>query len=306
MASEHTTSPLREQSFVGARLPAASLGGTDLRGADFTGADLHDADLTRIRSGMSRGWTTLVVSAAFVLSVGIGLVAGICSRHLRAMYTSDERRLRLAAWFVTAMLLVFIAVGIGKGLRFASRTVLPGGTALAILIAIVAVATGSGTGSGALVAVIFLAFVALVVALSVLARAVAATAGRAAFTLVAVAGGLAGAIVGGGLGAAAIAIGAMLMAHRSAKLEAEHSLMDRTIAAIASRRGTRFCNANLAGANLEDAQLIACDFRGADLTGARFNRATMRACRLDRAGTRNPHDPTKDRRGTAGGAASAS
>jgi uncharacterized protein YjbI with pentapeptide repeats len=53
------------------------------------------------------------------------------------------------------------------------------------------------------------------------------------------------------------------------------------VAAIASRGGTRFRHANLRGANLDDARLVACDFRGADLTGAHFDHATMHACRVD-------------------------
>jgi hypothetical protein len=283
MASEPSTSQLRGRSLIGAQLQAACLAGSDLRGTDFTGADLHDADLSHIRSGMSRGWAALVVSVAFVLSIAIGFVAGICTRYLRGLYGSHELRLRVAAWFVTAMLIAFIVVGIAKGLRYATRTVLPVAVVLAVIVAVVVVVTGLGTGSGALLAVAFLGFVVLVVALSVLVRAVAGTAGNVFFALVALAGGLAGAVEGGGPAAAAIAIGAMLMARRSAKLEAKFPLLERTIATIASRGGTRFRNANLAGANLADARLVACDFRGADLTGARFDHATLLACRIDDA-----------------------
>jgi hypothetical protein len=108
------------------------------------------------------------------------------------------------------------------------------------------------------------------------------------FTLVALAGGLAGAFVGGGIAGTAIAIAAMLMARRSTKLEAEYPVLERTIAAIASRRGTRFRDANLAGANLADTRLVACDFRGANLTGTRFDHATMLACRMDRGVPQEP------------------
>jgi hypothetical protein len=146
---------------------------------------------------------------------------------------------------------------------------------------------------------LFLAFVTLVVALSVLVRVLAGTAGNLVFALVAVAGGLAGGVSGGGLPAAAIAIGAMLMARRSAKIEAEFPLLKRTVAAIASRGGTSFRHANLAGANLADARLVACDFRGASLTGARFDHCTMRACRRDHTvpdETSEPRNPAVGRR----------
>jgi hypothetical protein len=110
---------------------------------------------------------------------------------------------------------------------------------------------------------------------------VAGTAGKLVFSIVAIAGGLAGGAAGGGLTATAVAIGAMLMARRSARLEAAYPRLTRIIAAIASRGGTRFCNANLAGANLAAARLVACDFRGANLGGARFDRSTLRLCRFD-------------------------
>jgi uncharacterized protein YjbI with pentapeptide repeats len=58
-------------------------------------------------------------------------------------------------------------------------------------------------------------------------------------------------------------------------------VLSRVIAAIASRGGTRFRGADLAGANLEHARLVACDFRGANLRGARLDRATVRLCRFD-------------------------
>src|SRR6185437_1236437 len=103
---------LREHSLRGARLSAASLAGADLRGTNFTGADLHDADLSRIRSGMSRGWGTLVVAGSLACSIGIGLVAGICMRELRMLHADPNLRMRTAAWFITTMLLAFLVVGI--------------------------------------------------------------------------------------------------------------------------------------------------------------------------------------------------
>jgi hypothetical protein len=274
---------LRGQSQIGAHLPSAALAGLDLRGTDFTGADLRDADLSHIRSGMSRTWTCVVVFASLLLSIGIGVVAGIYTHYIHSLYASGDLRVRLVAWFVTAMLLAFIGVAIAKGLIFALRTVVPVGAGLAIIVGVVMVVSGHGTGNGILLALTLLALVVLVVALSVLVRALAGTAGKMFFTLVALAGGLAGAAVGGGLAAGAIAVSAMLMAHRSAKLKIQYPLLARVIAAIASHGGTSFRNANLAGANLADTRLIACDFRGATLTGARFDGATMTACRIDRA-----------------------
>ena len=264
-----------------ARLSSASLAGLDLRGVDLTGADLHGADLSRIRSGMSRYWAALLVTGSLLLSIALGAITGICAHTLQSMYASDDVRRRFVAMFVVAALLVFLAGGIWRGVGFASRNVLPVTAALAISAGLIAVISGTGTGIGGLIALVFLALAAAIVVLSVVVRAVAGSVGKLVFSIVAIAGGLAGGAMGGGLTAAAAAIGAMLMARRSARLETAYPVLARATSAIASRGGTRFRNANLAGANLTEAKLVACDFRGANLASARFDRVTLRLCRFD-------------------------
>jgi uncharacterized protein YjbI with pentapeptide repeats len=74
----------------------------------------------------------------------------------------------------------------------------------------------------------------------------------------------------------------MIMARRSQKAEARYPMLTRATAAIACRGGTHFRNANLSGANLEHAHLVACDFRGANLDHARLDGAELRLCRFDR------------------------
>jgi MFS family permease len=272
---------LRGRCFAGARLVSVSLAGRDVRGADFTDADLRGADLSYVRAGMSRGWTALLVVGSLALSIGLGVVVGLCARFLHAMYANDDPRYRLVVVFVVAALIAVLIAGIWKGLQFATRRVLPVAAALAIAAGAAGAISGIGTGAGGMLALVFLALATVIVTLSVLVRATAGTAGGLYFTIVAIAGGLAGGAVGGGVIAAAVAIGAMLMARRSARIEAAFPVLSRVIAAIASRGGTRFCDADLAGANLEHARLVACDFRGANLRGARLDRATVRLCRFD-------------------------
>jgi hypothetical protein len=282
MTAETFATDLRGRRFIDARLGSVSLPGRDVRGADFTGADLRGADLSHIRAGMSRGWAALLVVGSLALSIALGAVVGACARFLHSMYASDDVGRRLVVVFVVVAVLAFLIAGIWKGLWFATRRVLPVAAALAIAAGAVGVISGIGTGASGLLALVFLALASVIVALSVLARATAGTAGGLHFTIVAIAGGLAGGAMGGGLIAAAVAIGAMLMARRSGRIGAAFPLLSRATTAVTGRGGTRFRNANLAGANLEDAQLIACDFRGANLLGARFDRATVRLCRYDR------------------------
>jgi len=279
--TEPSTPHIHGRCLREARLSSASLAGLDLRGVDLTGADLHGADLSRIRSGMSRYWAALLVTGSLLLSIALGAITGICAHTLQSMYASDDVRQRFVAMFVVAALLVFLAGGIWRGVGFASRNVLPVTAALAISAGLIAVISGTGTGIGGLIALVFLALAAAIVVLSVVVRAVAGSVGKLVFSIVAIAGGLAGGAMGGGLTAAAAAIGAMLMARRSARLETAYPVLARATSAIASRGGTRFRNANLAGANLTEAKLVACDFRGANLASARFDRVTLRLCRFD-------------------------
>ena len=279
---ELSTADVRGRSFAGANLSSATLSGFDLRGTDLSGADLRDADLSLIRSGMSRGWAVAVVAASLVVSLALGVIVGMCARDLRALYATGDVRLQMVALYVAGALLVFLIAGTWKGLRFAARNVLPVTAALAVAVGVIAIITGAGTGVGGLVALLFVVIAAALVALAVLVRAVAGGAGKLAFSVVAIAGGLAGGAAGGGLAAVAVAVAAMAMARRSEKLEASYPLLARATAAIAARHGTSFRNADLAGANLNGARLVACDFRGANLRDVHLDRANARLCRFDK------------------------
>lgn len=272
-------SNVRGRSFAGAQLASAALAGEDVRGTDFTGADLHDADLSNIRAGMSRGWATWIILGSLVISIALGVLIGACARYLGTMFTSGDVRARMAALYVISALLVFLVAGIWKGLRYATYQVLPVTAALAVAAALSAVVSGAGTGLVALLTIVFLALAAVVVTLAVLVRATAGTAGKLAFALVAISGALAAGAAGGGVFATAIAISAMVMARRSARIEALYPGLARATAAIACRGGTRFRDADLRGANFDHARLFACDFRGAKLDGAHLDHATMHLCR---------------------------
>lgn len=259
-----------------------SLAGADLRGADFSGADLHDADLSNVRTGMTRTWSALVFVVSALFSLVLGVVVGLGAHLLRALFASTDPRLQMSAMFVGASLIVFVFAGIWRGLRAAAYQVLPVTAALAVASALIAVITRAGTGIAAALALVFLAVAAAVIGLCVLARATAGASGKVFFMLTSIAGALAAGEAGGGVGATIVAVSAMIMARRSEKREARYPMLARMTAAIACRGGTHFRNANLAGANLEHAHLVACDFRGANLDRVRLDGAELRLCCFDR------------------------
>ncbi|MBX3158045.1 MAG: pentapeptide repeat-containing protein [Deltaproteobacteria bacterium] len=272
---------LRGRSLAGADLASAHLAGSDVRGTDFTGADLHDADLRRIRSGMSRAWTAILVISSLVLSVGVGVLIGSCARALQTLYAGGDVRREMAALFIVAALLVFLIAGIWKGLHYAITHVLPVAAALAVAGGLGAIASGAGTGIIALLTAVFVAFAAVLVTFAVLVRAIAGATGRGFFVLVAMSGAIAAGVVGGGTLGTVVAIATMLMARRSARFEEEYPSLAHFTKALACRGGTHFNRADLHGAHLEHAHLFACDFRGANLDGAHLDGTTMRMCLHD-------------------------
>lgn len=272
---------VRGRSLAGAHLASAHLAGADVRGTDFTGADLHDADLSNIRTGMSRGWATIVFVGSLVLSLALGVLIAVCVRYMTGLLATGDMRHRMAALFVISSLLVFLVAGIWRGLRFATSSVLPVTAALAVASGVSAVASGSGTGIVAALALVYVVLAAVIVVFAVLVRAVAGTIGTLFFVVVAIGGALAAGFAGGGLLGTSIALGAMVMARRSTKLEQQYPALARLTTAIACRGGTRFRDADLRGANLDGARLVACDLRGANLGGARLEHATIHLCRLD-------------------------
>ncbi len=271
----------RERSFEGAQLQGASFEGADLRGANLANADLRGADLSRVRCGMSRRWAAIVAGGSLLLSVAVGALSGWGGHLLAAFVASDSPRRRLMGIFVSLVVLLFVGVGLTRGLRRAVLSVLPGSTALAVVVGLVAVLSGMGHGTGALLVLAFVALAVAVVVLSVFARVVAGSLGNLFFFVVALSGALTGRFLGGGVAALIVAIGAMLIARKSAGRQAEFPLITRLNAAIASHGGTRLRDANLEGATFERARLFACDFRGASMTGARFDDAEVRLCRFD-------------------------
>lgn len=255
--------------------------GMDLRGANFEGQSLAGADLRSIRTGLKPGGKALLVAAALLVSIALGVITGLGARYLMALIHSGDPRKVALALNASAAVVVYLLAGLWKGGQVATRTVLPVVAALFGSGAVIAIATGVGTGVGAFATLGFVLIAAAVVTLAALARAVAGTAGTALFTLVAIAGGLAGGFVGGGIPAAIMAVVAMLVGKRAMKSDQHYPFLTRLTVKLVCKGGTRFRGSDLSGADLSGAELTACDFRHANLTGAHLDGASIRMCLFD-------------------------
>ena len=300
MSAEHRGPDLRGSSLRGQDLEGASYRGADLRGADLEGANLSRADLRGARTGMSARWTWIVVSIALLVSVACGVAAAYAGRILARALESEQLATRATGTFVAVALAVFLVVTDLRGLRPAVRIVLPVAATVVVLGAVLAVARGVGTGEAAALGLAFLAVVALVVVLAIGARALAGAGGSATFMLVAFSGAAAGALLGGGIIAALIAIAALLAGQRALHGPESYPMLEQTLARIAARGGTNLRGADLRGARLEDARLFATDLRGARLEGAKLEGARLRLSLFDGERPIVPRRPrTRRRRGAA-------
>lgn len=282
MAANYSGRDLRGQSFEDQDLDGAVFRAADVRGASFKGARLRGADLREVRAGMSRGRRAAIVIAALAASIALGVVAGRAGDFLHRLITGGSERQRLLGVLLAVELLVFIGVTVWKGLGVAVRHVLPRVLAIAVIVGVTAIVTGVGTGKGAYAMLAFATLTAAIVALGSLARAVAGTTSGLLFAVVAIAGALSGALVGGRLTATVIAVGAMLAGRRTLKGKDPDAALTRLSAIVASRGGTSFRGADLSGATFESARLESADFRGARLDGASLDRADIRFCVFDR------------------------
>ncbi len=272
---------LRRRSFRGLDLHGEALDDADLRGADFTGADLHDADLHRVRTGMRPGWAAGLVGIGLVTSALLGVASGLAGRRVEAMLASSDFGTRASGILAASSLVVLVLGLIWKGPRYVLAHVFP------VLVAVVGVAgltagsLGIGRGTGALGAILLVVLGLLVVVLGALARALAGTAGRLFFVVVALAGMVAASSIGGGAITTALVLSAMIAGQRTLHGHAGFPLLDRVTRTLACAGGTSFRGADLRGARFDAARLSAADFRGAQLERASFEGAKTTFCLFD-------------------------
>lgn len=271
-----------DTSAITLELAGADLSARDLRGLDFSNADLRDANLSKVRTGLDPGWTFVMLMASLSISVLLGVATGIAGNRLSRLLVSNDLRIRVVALLLSAELLVFLVLSVWKGLRFAVRFVLIPSAAIAIALSVVGASLG-GTGVGGIVMLTFTVMLFAVIALGALSRAVAGASGTVLFVVVAMSGALVGNALGGGLAAAAVAIGALLLGRRSLANAPESPQLARWTRLIACAPGTSFRNADLRGARLDGARLHCTDLRGAKLDGATLHGTALSMCELDDA-----------------------
>ncbi len=257
---------LRGESFRDRDLTGADFTGSDVRGADFGNARLVDAKFTDALLGVRPLTGGLILSAAFIVAVGAGIMIGFFANTIRAGITASDWRDNLGSWLLLTLAVVFFGFLIARGLRHALW---------ASLIALIVVVAGdfilvySVAGELRLLNALRLLGVLLAFGLAALAgvlgRIVGGTFGVWAIGLVAVLGGIAAGRADGGVAAVIVSGLLVYISRRALNLDDRDRALRRLAHRIVTRRGTHFNGADISNA----------DFRGTLIAKSGVTHATL-------------------------------
>lgn len=269
--TDHRYADLRKRSFVGADLMAADFAGADIRGVDFTSADLRNSDFAGARLGLV-GWAAVaLLAAALMIVAATAWVIGWTMRDLVVGLSTtrwDDVLGRLIGMVVVGFFLVcVVAFGLSRALRYAAVALVVGFGFNYVVVALSS-RQFEFDRDGQVLGVVML-LVASTVAVGI-ARVVGGSLATWAVIVVAFAGGFTAGRSGGA--AAGLVVGVLLVIVANRELRHDHRDLRtrRLVHRIVCKRGTRFTDADLRGADLSGTRLAQCDLTGARMAGARM------------------------------------
>ena len=215
MGKDYSMQNLQKASFTNEDLSYAQFADSDLRGADFTGANLTGADFTHVRTGITPFNKVIIFLAAMAISLLSGYIAMLAGRTIQSLLTSNEKHLVIAGWVAAVSIILFIVYSIWKGLGSSVKQLVIPVCSIVIILGIIAIVTGIGTGRGAFFIILTFLLVVLMFIVGTIARAAAGSMSDLLFTIVALAGGMFGKTIGGGVGTVILALACVVISKRS-------------------------------------------------------------------------------------------
>ena len=265
MTPDHRNENLRRKSFAAQSLQAASFEGADLRGADFTMADLTNASFRNARFGVPPSIGAAILAAAVALSLAFGVVAGFAIDAVRARFYGEGWERTSSAAGILIILVVFVVVLFWKGLDVAIKTYLWTFAVVFGVSLVVRLIWGS-VEFGVAARGVGLAFVlALAVLSGIVARVVGGSLGAWAIALVAIIGGLAAGQANGGLATLVISVSMVMISKRALRGDPRDRSVQVLAHRLVDRWGTQFTRADLTGADFSGTDATHCDVEGAIL-----------------------------------------
>ncbi len=300
MAASFAHQDLRGRSFAESALEGANFEGADLRGANFKGASLRGARLAGARTGRRPHAVILLAVAAIVLGGVAGYLGSWTGEEIHHMLLNASKPgIQVVALILSAEVLLFVVGTLWRGEVFAVRYVALPTITLFVAAGLFAVVTGVGDLRSLRVALVFAAFVALlvmVIALGAFARELAAEGAKLVVLGVILATVFGVRHATGTVVAVMIAVTATVLSHRARKRDPRAVVSGRVAENLMAVGGTSFRGADLEGANFRGARLRNTDVRGAKLDGVCWDDAVeIDHCRFDTGPLVPPRVPWKRR-----------
>ena len=267
MTVDYSKKNLQNASFANEKLVDTSFMGSDLRGADFSNADLTGADLTKVKTGITPVNTAIIFIVAVVISMASSYGAMLAGSTIQDLIKSEEINIKASGYASIIVILGFIVYYYLKGGLLVIKHLLLPTISLALLTGIIAYYSGIGTGKGMFFLVGTLLMVVIMVVIGTLARALAGMLSYTIiFILVASAGSIFGASIGGGISTTILALSCVFISKRALSETKGFGGIRKIASLLTSKWGTSFRNANLTNADFRGSLIYNADFTGADLS----------------------------------------
>ena len=276
---DYSKKNLKDKSFANLSLTYTSFKKSDLRGADFTNADLTGADLRQVKTGLTPQKTSILFILALAVSMGSCYGAIAAGNLIEEMIMSSDLKVQISGFVSILMILSFIVYYYLHGGQATIKKLLFPLIILLLSIGLIAYYSGIGTGKGMFLLSANLLIVVVMVAVGTLARAIAGILSHTViFILVASAGSIFGATIGGGVYTAVLALSCVFISKRALDGATGFEAIRRIAEMITRKWGTSFKQANLTNVNFTGAVLYNADFTNSVLSGVNWMDSKKENC----------------------------
>lgn len=278
MAKDNSNKDFRNASFKNEDLAYANFSGSNLRGADFTGSDLTGADLSNSRTGITPTNAVYIFLVALAVSLLSGYIAMLAGHTMQELLHSNEKRLKIAGWVTVVVVILFIIYSIWKGVGSAIRHLIIPVCSILIILGVIALVTGLGTGSGVFYVILSFLLTVVMFVVGTIARAAAGSLSDILFTVVALAGGVFGKTVGGGVGTVIMALSCMAISKRALAGAKGFESLRKVAAFITVKFGTSFRKSRLVNTNFSHSKVRNADFTDANISSVNWGNSKKFNC----------------------------
>ena len=179
-----------------------------------------------------------------------GYVAAQVGMIIKEMLGDPEQKVRIAGFITIVLLILYFSYALWKGGGNALKNLVIPTIIVALSVAILARIFGLGTGRGMIYQIIALVLTIAMVYVGTISRAVAGNLSNILFTVVALAGGMFGKSLAGGIGPVIMAIFCALISKRALANAKGFDSLRKVVSFVTTKYGTSFRNANLSNTNL--------------------------------------------------------